>query len=215
MWRVLIENRVGLKIFPQIKQIIVNLATMIILHSQPDEETYPIDRCAPLFEATQTTERDDQLRSKKDFDADVSLSKLGSSTRKRRVRFVENAETYEIPHFSTYTPSEKSRCWNNTEDFARIHARNHRLVAKALKGETIDQDKDTLRGLENFLKGSKASRRYQEFVVVVLETQDELWYEEDYFEELSQTIAALGGAISHESALEAARIGRQDEEDAT
>lgn len=191
---------------------------MIILHS--DEETYPVDRCAPLFEVSPTADREEQVRTKKEVATTTtgssSSSQTGTSaTRTTRVRFLEDIVTHKIPHFSTYTQSEKHSCWNNADDFAMIHASNHKLVAKVLNGETIDKDSDTLRGLENFFKGSKASRRYQEFVVVVLETQDELWYEEDCFEELTQTIFSLCWSISHESALEAARVGRQDEEDAS
>ena len=186
---------------------------MIILHS--DEKTYPVDRSAPLFEVSSTADREEQLTVRSDKAFTSSPSDVGASTRRRRVRFVEDTVTHEIPHCSTYSPSEKYRCWNNAEDFARIHASNHKLVAMALQGEAIDNENETLRGLENLLKGSKGSRRYQEFVVVVLETQDELWYEEDCFEELSQTILSLGWTISNESALEASRIGQQDKEDAT
>ena len=214
-----IENLNGLHKFrttnPNNNNLELNIddfETMIILHS--DEETYPVDRCAPLFEVSATTEREEQSRIKKEFDS--SSSHGGASTpRTTRVSFLDDVVTHEIPHFSTYTPSEKHRCWNNAEDFARIHVSNHKLVAKVLKGETIDQESETLRGLENLLRGSKTSRRHQEFVVIVLETQDELLYEEDYFEELTQTIFLLGGTISHESAMEAARVGQRDEEGAT
>lgn len=186
---------------------------MIILHS--DEKTYPVDRRAPLFEVSPTAVREEQVVVRANKEYANSSTQLGASTRQRRVRFLEDTLTHEIPHFSTYTPSEKHRCWNNAEDFARIHASNHKLVATALKGEPLDEKSETLRGLENILKGSKSSRRYQEFVVVVLETQDELGYDDDCFEELTLTIVSLGWMISHESAMEAARIGHQDEVDAS
>ena len=163
---------------------------MIILHS--DEKTYPVDRCTPLFEVSSTADGEERLTVRSDKAFTSSPSEGGASARQRRVRFLDDTVTHKIPHCSTYSPSEKYLCWNNAEDFARIHARNHKLVAKALKGETIDNENETLRGLENLLKGSKGSRRYQEFVVVVLEAQDEFWYEEDCFEELSQTILSLG-----------------------
>lgn len=130
-----------------------------------------------------------------------------SSTKKRRVRFSEKTTSQPLPHF---TEEERTQRWNMPEDTARIHAHNRMLVCRARRGIAIDENVDTLRGLEKQLRGNKPSRRYQESVVVVMETQDEFWDEENDAEG-QELIASLYTTISRESAAEAVLTGIRDE----
>ncbi len=183
---------------------------MIILHG--DSETYPVNHRGPILELSLTPELDAQVGSKEVY-VDGSLNRKVSKL-ERRVRFSDDVTVHDLPHYSTFTPSELRCCWNTAEDMFRIHFSNRMLVAQAMKGEMLDEDQDSLRGLEHQLRGNESSRRHQESVVVVLETQEEFWDEADGVEELCETMFLLYGTISQESAAEAALIGQNDAREA-
>lgn len=180
---------------------------MIILHA--DGKTYPVNHCCPVVDLSLDRDEEIQLKSKVEY-IDDSLNRKVSDTH-RRVHFSGRNTIHPVPRLSTFSLDERRRCWITADDMCRIHSNNRMLVAKTLKGETIDIDKDSIRGLENQLRGNKPSRRHQESIVVVLETQDEFWEDEDGHDELSETIFLLYRPISEESASEAASIGLQDE----
>jgi len=140
-------------------------------------------------------------------------TKLSPVTRKRRVRFSTTVGYEAVPHYTEFTPTEIEQCWNTPEDISSIHAKNRALVTHALRGGKIDEKMDTLRGLEKQLRGNKPSRRFQESLVVVLETQEEFWCDEET-DEGSELIRSLYGTISRESAAEALLVGLCDEREA-
>lgn len=156
-----------------------------------DSLNFEEDECVARLEPTKTT-----------------TTATKSSTR-RKVKFSESIQSYSVPPCTEFTANEISQCWNTPQDAARISAHNRLLVESAWKGQVIDEIKDSLRGLEKQLGGNKPSRRYQESVVIVMETQDEFWFEEDDFKS-SEIISSLYRTISRESAAEAELTGLRD-----
>jgi hypothetical protein len=144
---------------------------------------------------------------------DECIDRVVLSKSEPRVQFSGSLKVQSVPHSSEFTQQEISQCWITPQDVARINAENRGLVEKASKGELIDEENDSLRGLEKQLRGNKPSRRYQESVVVVMESQDEFWFEEDDFESCKM-ISSLYWTISRESAADAASIGLQDAKEA-
>ena len=151
-------------------------------------------------------------------ESDVSDLESFKST-SRRVHFASTLRHVRpVPHFSELTPEERRLCWNTQEDAVRILRENRALVEKVGRGISIDEEMESLRGLEKQLRGNRPSHRYQETMVVVLEAQHEFGYddceEEEDRAELEEMIASLYQTISEESALEACSVGQRDWADA-
>ena len=155
-------------------------------------------------------------KSSKPLTEQVTASLPKSSRRKRSVTFMGLVKVKNTLHIKDYTKEEVSAAWYNESESSTIKFTTKVVVSqmeratKKKGGEPVDEDTVSTRGLEGRTrKGQKKKfNARQEAQCAVLDEQYRQYAMDDFDPD---HLALLYKECTYQSAIEAQRIGKQDE----